>query len=75
MECPICSREMIEGKIQLYEMGSPFFHLPATMKFIPNDKKKKAIKTVKGGYYTNNQGYCCEKCKKIVAIVPYENWF
>jgi hypothetical protein len=56
-------------------MGSPFFRMPATVKFISNDKNKKTIKTVKGGRYTNNQGYCCEKCKKIVAIVSYEKWF
>lgn len=49
MECPICNQEMIEGKIQLYEMGSPFFRKPATVIFIPNDKNKKTIKTVKGG--------------------------
>ena len=30
---------------------------------------------VEGGRYTNNQGYCCEKCKKIIAVVSYEKWF
>ena len=39
MECPICNQEMIEGKIQLYEMGSPFFRMPATVKFISNMDK------------------------------------
>ena len=75
MECPICKQEMVEGKVQIYEMGSPLLHMSATVKFVPNDKHKKTIKTVEGGRYTNNQGYCCEKCKKIIAVVSYEKWF
>jgi len=72
MECPICKQEMIEGKIQIYEMGSVIFHMPATMKFVPNDKNKKTVKTIKAGHYQKIQGYCCEKCNKIVAIAPIE---
>lgn len=74
MECPICKQEMIEGKIQIYEMGSAFVHKPATMKFVPNDKARKTVKTVKGGRYQKTQGYCCEKCNKIIAIASIEKW-
>lgn len=74
MECPICKREMIDGNIEIYEMGSVLFHKAATMKFVPSDKSKKTVKTVKGGRYQKMQGYCCEKCKKLVAIASIENF-
>ena len=73
MKCPICDQEMIEGKIQLYEMGSVILHMPATMKFVPNDKDRKHVKA---DHFQEIQGYCCEKCKKIVAIASIEQkWF
>ena len=71
MECPICKKEMIEGKIKNYEMWNPL--TPATMKFVPNDKSKKSVKA---DAWKEKQGYCCEKCNNIVVIAPIqEKWF
>ena len=75
MECPICKQEMIEGKVQIYEMGSVILHRPVTMKFVPNDKGEKTVKTVSGGQYQKIQGYRCEKCNKIVSIAPIQKLF
>ena len=65
MKCPYCDKEMIHGDIQLYEMGSVILHMPATMKFKPDDREKKnlvadPIKKIEGWY--------CDKCNKIVSI-------
>lgn len=67
MECPICNQEMLEGKIKIYEMWNLFS--PATMKFVPNDKSKKSVKA---DHFELIQGYCCEKCRKIVSIASIE---
>lgn len=73
MECPICKNEMIAGKVQIYEMGSFILHMPATMKFIPNDNSKKSVKA---DHFQEMYGYCCEKCNKIVSIASIEQkWF
>lgn len=72
MNCPICNQEMTEGKIQIYEMGSFILHMPATMKFIPDDKTKKSVKADR---FQEMKGYCCKKCKKIVSIASIgEKW-
>ena len=41
MKCIYCESELLEGKIQLYEFGSVILKMPATLKFIPNDKTEK----------------------------------
>ena len=47
--------------------------MPATMKFVPNDKVGKSVKA---DHFQEIQGYSCEKCKKIVAIASIEQkWF
>ena len=38
---------------------------PATLKFVANDKSKKSVKA---DHFQEIQGYCCEKCYKIIAI-------
>lgn len=46
MKCLYCGNELIDGRIQLYEFGSVILKKPATLKFIPKDKKeaKKPVK-------------------------------
>lgn len=67
MKCPICNQEMIEGKIKNYEMWNPLS--PATMKFVPNDKSKKSVKA---DHFQTMQGFCCEKCNKIMVIASIQ---
>lgn len=63
MNCPICNQKMLAGKIKNYEMWNPLS--PATLKFVANDKSKKSVKA---DHFQEIQGYCCEKCYKIIAI-------
>lgn len=44
MKCLYCGNELIDGRIQLYEFGSVILKKPATLKFIPKDKKERSKK-------------------------------
>jgi hypothetical protein len=65
MNCIYCGCELLEGKIQLYELGSLILKMPATLKFIPDDKTEK---TKKANQMDNSShGFYCKKCNRIFA--------
>lgn len=65
MKCVYCESELMEGKIQLYEFGSVVLKMPATLKFIPNDKTEKSKKA--NQFDQSSHGFYCSKCNRIFA--------
>jgi len=65
MTCIYCKNELIEGKIQLYEFGSVILKMPATLKFIPNDKEEKTKKASQ--FDDSSHGFYCKTCNRIFA--------
>lgn len=65
MKCIYCESELLEGKIQLYEFGSVILKMPATLKFIPNDKTEKNKKA--NQFDQSSHGFYCKKCNRIFA--------
>lgn len=65
MQCIYCGDELLEGKIQLYELGSVILKMPATLKFIPKEKTEKVKKA--NQFDDSSHGFYCKKCNRIFA--------
>lgn len=65
MKCLYCGNELIDGRIQLYEFGSVILKKPATLKFIPKDKKERSKKASQVDY--SSHGFYCKRCNRIFA--------
>ena len=65
MKCIYCGNELLEGKVQLYEFGSVILKMPATLKFIPEDKAEKSKKA--NQFDDSSHGFYCKMCNRIFA--------
>ncbi len=65
MKCPECNKEMKKGEVKA--SGGTFSEIGTTLRWIPDESKRKFFKKGAVSLHLYGKGWYCDECMKVFA--------